>query len=84
MLGISRNIPLSRQIGIEKGKGRKKEKKKTRGGGEMILKTPLRGRCIEYPDSLPICYLVEAEGDNPLGGGGVGGDAFVHLRSCFR
>ena len=83
MLGISRNIPLSRQIGIEKGKERKKKKKKG-GGGEIILKTPLRGRCIEYPDSLPICYLVEAEGDNPLGGGGVGGDALVHRRSCFR
>ena len=80
MLGISRNIPLSRQIGIEKGRGGEKKG----GGGEMILKTPLRGRCIEYPDSLPICYLVEAEGDNPLGGGGVGGDAFVHLHSCHR
>ena len=84
MLGISRNIPLSRQIGIEKGRGGEKRRKKKGGGGEMILKTPLRGRCIEYPDSLPICYLVEAEGDNPLGGGGVGGDAFVHLHSCHR
>ena len=33
--------------------------------------------------SFPINYLVEARGDNPLGSGGVGGDALVLRRSCW-
>ena len=64
MLGISRNIPLSRQIGIEKGKERKKKKKKG-GGGKWYSKRLLEEGVLSTLTPFPSVTWLRQRGIIP-------------------